>query len=362
MIQFRILFVSLLFASSAGAQSPSPAEFNAAWKDYQAAKAADDKDEVVATAARVLDIGETLLGADDERMPALLSNYGTALFEAGNQRDALDVLEESIDRAEAIHGKKAEQMIPLLMNYADARVQPFDARPMARTYDDALSIARDQYGEKSLDHAGIALRAGLKILDTNDMRAAVKYLRMAEATFHELVGPEDMRTAFARLNLGKFELANRDYDEAIEYLLGALPGFGGETPQDKEYELVTRAFLVQAYESQGQSELATEHCLAIGADSMIDPDQEYLPIYRKAPNYPRSMLSSNTSGHVDLAFTVDANGFVRDPEAIDVVGGEAFRQAALDAVADFRYAPRFREGEPVASQNVKTRITFRIEE
>ncbi len=362
MIRSSILLLCLLLATAASAQEPTTADFNAAWKDYQAAKAAGKPGELVDTASRVLDIGEALFGPDDERVPMLMSNYGTALFEAGDRYDALDVLEKSVDRTAEIHGKRSAQMIPVLMNYADARIQPFDAKPMASTYDDALRIAKNLYGEQSLDYAGIALRAGLVILGTNDTTVAVPYLRKANDVFQALVGPEDVRTAFAQLHLGKFELASRDYDDAIEYLLGALEGFAGGTGKNQEYELVTRAFLVQAYENRGMSEEATEHCLAIGQNSMIEPDQDYLPIFRKAPSYPRNMLVSNKTGHVDLAFTVDESGFVQNPEVIDLVGGDAFSDAALEAVARFRYAPRFEDGKPVASHNVKTRITFAIEE
>ena len=175
-------------------------------------------------------------------------------------------------------------------------------------------------------------------------------------------GPEDVRTAFAQLNLGKLELSTRDYEDAIDYFQVALEGFDNGAPDSLEYELLTRTLLVQAFESVGKSDEATAHCLAIGARSANRTNQDYLPIYRTAPDYPRDRLVSKVNGHVDLAFTVDANGFVQNPRVIAFEGGESFQQAALDAVVNFRYAPRFNEGEPMVTENVTTRITFRIEE
>ena len=39
---------------------------------------------------------------------------------------------------------------------------------------------------------------------------------------------------------------------------------------------------------------------------------------------------------------------------------KSFEKEALAAVERFRYAPRFEDGEPVAVEGVKTRITFEI--
>ena len=38
-----------------------------------------------------------------------------------------------------------------------------------------------------------------------------------------------------------------------------------------------------------------------------------------------------------------------------------FDKAAIDAVKRFRYAPRFVDGEAVATEDVKTRISFALE-
>ena len=120
------------------------------------------------------------------------------------------------------------------------------------------------------------------------------------------------------------------------------------------------------------------HCLAVGRESPARPDQDYVPLFRMAPVYPTMMLAQGIEGHVDFEFTIDENGFVRDAVVVgEVADGRpdlvrarvgtsqedrSFQNAARAAVERFRYAPRFVDGEAVAVDGVKTRISFRIED
>ena len=89
---------------------------------------------------------------------------------------------------------------------------------------------------------------------------------------------------------------------------------------------------------------------------------------------------SGVEGYVDFEFTIDKNGFVRDPEVIAIassgrasksIGGSSFdsrpedrsfESAALKALERFRYAPRFVDGNAIEVDGVKTRITFEIQD
>lgn len=78
-----------------------------------------------------------------------------------------------------------------------------------------------------------------------------------------------------------------------------------------------------------------------------------------APQYPRRALSRGVEGYVDVAFEVTAVGV---PENVRVLGAEpqgVFEQAALAAVARWKYLPRdAATGEQVT---LKERIRFAIE-
>jgi protein TonB len=98
-----------------------------------------------------------------------------------------------------------------------------------------------------------------------------------------------------------------------------------------------------------------------GPGSMNVAEGDYLPIVRVAPVYPARALSRGIEGYVDMGFTVTTTGAVKDP-AVLFSTSSLFERAATQAVLKFKYKPRVVDGQPVEVPNVKTRITFKIEE
>jgi periplasmic protein TonB len=98
-----------------------------------------------------------------------------------------------------------------------------------------------------------------------------------------------------------------------------------------------------------------------GPGGMNIAEGDYLPIVRVAPVYPARALSRGVEGYVDMAFTVTTAGTVKDPVVLFSTSS-LFDRAATQAVLKFKYKPRVVDGQPVEVPNVKTRITFKIEE
>jgi protein TonB len=98
-----------------------------------------------------------------------------------------------------------------------------------------------------------------------------------------------------------------------------------------------------------------------GPGGMNIAEGDYLPIVRVAPVYPARALSRGLGGYVDLSFTVTTTGTVRDPVVLFSTSS-LFERAAVRAVLKFKYKPRVVDGVPVDVPNVKTRISFQIEE
>ena len=88
---------------------------------------------------------------------------------------------------------------------------------------------------------------------------------------------------------------------------------------------------------------------------------EYLPIVRVAPVYPARALARGLEGYVDMSFTVTTAGTVKDP-IVSFSTSTSFDRAALRAVLLYKYKPRVVDGVPVEVPNVKTRISFKIQE
>ena len=98
-----------------------------------------------------------------------------------------------------------------------------------------------------------------------------------------------------------------------------------------------------------------------GPGGMNIAEGDYLPIVRVAPVYPARALSRGIEGYVDMSFTVTTTGTVKDP-VVMFSTSSLFDRAAIRAVLKFKYKPRVVDGQPVEVPNVKTRITFKIEE
>lgn len=98
-----------------------------------------------------------------------------------------------------------------------------------------------------------------------------------------------------------------------------------------------------------------------GPGGMNVAEGDYLPIVRVAPVYPARALSRGIEGYVDMGFTVTTTGTVKDPVVLFSTSS-LFDRAAERAVLKFKYKPRVVDGVPVDVPNVKTRITFKIEE
>lgn len=88
--------------------------------------------------------------------------------------------------------------------------------------------------------------------------------------------------------------------------------------------------------------------------------RQYLPIAKQAPDYPQRALERHIEGECTVAYTVDTQGRVLDPQ---VVGNchPLFVKPSLAAAKRFRYQPRLVDGQAVAVANVKNTFSFRIE-
>lgn len=79
-----------------------------------------------------------------------------------------------------------------------------------------------------------------------------------------------------------------------------------------------------------------------------------------APRYPRAAQRRNTSGHVDLAFTVTTSGTVADIEITESEPGTLFDEAAVEAVEQWRFNPAMEDGRAV-EKRVAVRMSFALQ-
>jgi len=92
---------------------------------------------------------------------------------------------------------------------------------------------------------------------------------------------------------------------------------------------------------------------------MSGVDTDVIPQIRVNPEYPLRAITGNIEGWVQVRFTVTAIGTVRDAVVVESEPGTVFDDAALKAIARWRYNPRVENGEAV--ERIGLQYVFRFE-
>ena len=355
----RALAICVGLTATPAAIADPQAEFAAAFKAYQEAMEASAYFEAAGHAEKARRLGEEVY-ADDIKVRATLAfNHGYALAMAGLSNPAYRELKEARKLMRRAYGSDSPELLQVEMSLLNT--VPDDAA--RRQLNRMLKLTARHYAEDSEIMAEVKLNGGMRVWWSP---RAERLLGEAAETFGRLGRTE--REARAKFWIGKIHLGHDRYPQVVESMtrvVELLPG-------DDTTALMARANLVEAYEKLGESDRATEHCLAIGQTVPWMGTANYQPLFKRAPTYPRSALARNAEGFVLLEFAVDEMGFVREPKVVESkldkessrVGQSgvvrALEDAAIKAAKRFRYAPKFVDGEPVVVERVRNRIVFQI--
>jgi protein TonB len=99
-----------------------------------------------------------------------------------------------------------------------------------------------------------------------------------------------------------------------------------------------------------------------GTTDMRGIDGDVMPIVRFPPDYPPRALAAGIEGWVQVRFSVTAVGTVRDAIVVASEPRATFDEAALAAIARWRYNPRVENGEAVERVGLQTIIRFELED
>jgi len=273
------------------------------------------------------------------------------------------VLEQVLTKFENIHGKESPELEPVLFDLADASINsdPFKNKPSTyrNSFNRIAAISKKADGENSVEHSAKLARIGALLLNKHQDKEAGRYLKKSHSIITSHHSDKDISLGSLLFNLGKYEMMLSKGKSATNHFENAITDFVEHKKENSEMALITRAFLVKAYESRGKSEKATKHCLAIGKATPRNADQEYMPIYKKAPEYPHKALNRGSQGQVTVEYDVDKLGFTRNHRIIDSTD-EVLDKASVEAAKKFRYAPQFVKGEATTVKGVTNRFTYKI--
>jgi len=360
-----LVLLSGLSANAQTATEASRLEMEQAYHQYEAAYSKKDFDESLVHAKQAYELAQHILPETDETLAIVTYNYGENLVRDWQSEKAKKILAIALVQHEALYGEDTTMLIPVLLSLGEAGARSkFGARESHNAsisfFRRAMKISRKISGENSVQHANVLFSVGDSLL--NDARSpnAKRYLEDSLEIYAREFGETSPQAGLVAFNMGVLSIRSERWSSAEKFLIQALGAYDIENSSFRAAHLQSRALLVRVFESSGRSDMATEHCIAIGRATSDQVDSKYEPLFRTAPKYPSGALSANVSGYVDLSFTVDANGFVANPEVIKLTGSDQFVDAAILATKQWRYAPRFESGLAVDTAGVKTRVRFAI--
>lgn len=356
----RTLLVFLLAACfssvvSADAKSDKKA-FMQAYKAYQAADQSGDRTGALKYAKEAFELGKLVYGEQSKNTAALELNYGRLL----SGEDSKKVLASALQKYEQLYGKNALELIDPLMDLGARNAGFGHLRGAIQYYKRALKIVEEQDDPNGWLAGSVNLEIGRVAISESSSTQALRYLLRAEEILSNLdTNDAKIDLAKAKFWQGKYWAGMLKFKKATPYLLESLETFNHFSPQS-QLTLANHASLIRMYEKQGLRDEATKHCQAIGAVKPVAPNQDYLPVYRVAPGYPRRANQQGIEGYAILTLTVDSEGFVKNPRVVHTEGSDLFGEAALRAIQRFRYVPRYSDGVPVDTTDVRYKFSFAL--
>jgi protein TonB len=93
----------------------------------------------------------------------------------------------------------------------------------------------------------------------------------------------------------------------------------------------------------------------------LGTDRDVQPIVRFPPEYPQRLVTRGVEGWVKVQFTIAPSGAVKDAFVVDASPPSVFDDAALKAIARWRYNPRIDHGTAVERVGMQTVIRFELD-
>lgn len=204
------------------------------------------------------------------------------------------------------------------------------------------------------------------------VRAAAAMLRLGSRVSRDLItlaeqgekqfGATHRLTLLANFHAGRYFEAAAKTDEALQsFSKLANQALESLAPELHHPKYMSHARLVALLAERGEHDLATKHCLAISHMGLgIQDEQDPKPLYRVAPEYPRSFTYNGVEGITKVRYDIDDVGRVQNIEIIESKH-QRFSDAVIEAMQQWRFAPRIEAGETVVTKARVTQFNFALD-
>ncbi|MCK8126259.1 energy transducer TonB [Pseudoalteromonas sp. S1610] len=352
------LSLSVLSTMSFAEQaSNAQAVFNDAYQNYL--NAVKTKKNMQQAAEQAYTLGKAVYGDNSDNTANLAINYAKSINGYGKKwiEKRFSLYQQAYTISVNNHGNKSLETVDSLVGMANFAPS---AQKADYYLDQVIAIANTENKPKFL--ADMKLEAATILANKfsyEKYREAKNYLEEADEYYQANLPKNSVEQIKADFLMASFAEGRKRYDQAIERLNRVVKVFDENLSYDHSAELTAHSRLIGLYEKKGKSDEATKHCIAIAKMVPWKESQEQTPLYRVNPKYPKNKARFSKDGSVVMEFQVDESGFVKNPQVISSEGGVAFEKSAVEALAQWRYAPKFEHGKAVAATS-KVQLDFKV--
>ncbi|MCK8102799.1 TonB family protein [Pseudoalteromonas sp. 2CM36K] len=352
------LSLSLLSTTSFAEQANNAQTiFNDAYQNYL--NAIKTKENVQQAAEQAYTSGKAVYGDNSDNTANLAINYAKSINGYGKKwiEKRFSLYQQAYTILVNNHGNQSLETVDSLVGMANFAPS---AQKADYYLEQVIAIANTENRPKFL--ADMKLEAATILANKfsyEKYREAKNYLEEADEYYQANLPKNSVEQIKADFLMASFAEGRKRYDQAIERLNRVVKVFDENLSYDHSAELTAHSRLIGLYEKQGKSDEATKHCIAIAKMVPWKESQEQTPLYRVNPKYPKNKARFRKDGKVVMEFEVDESGFVKNPQVLSSEGGVAFEKSAVEALAQWRYAPKFEHGKAVAATS-KVQLDFKV--
>ncbi len=294
---------------------------------------------------------------DQDQLASLAEQLGLAYGTVRKKEKEIRSIQMAVDIYDRAHGELSKQSYQARRNLAYAHLINSDDKAAARIHSDLVRLKNTHFKNDKVVQGQLDLLRGRIDESRLFLKAAMTKYKSAIKAFDAAGDQSPDNIGLAYFMTGRLYMARKKDKLAIEYFDYALEIYELSYPPGHHEILRTHTFLIQAYSRKKDPDGATPHVLHVARYQDDLEREDPKPLFRRAPTYPLKASDNGFQGWVQIEFTIDKEGFVKDPVVIDAERPKLFNKPALKALEKWRYAPKVENGERVESREVVV-ITF----
>lgn len=346
---------------------PSRKEFNTVYRAFREASESGNRKEAYELAIEALRIGEVVFGEESKSVAALTMNAALAYpTDWRNLPDsgAVPLMRKLVSRYLQFYGSSSPELGEPYVLLAESLHRDFmqGSVDAAKEIDQLRRKVEALWQEFPNDLNWDSLRVRILRMQVAGSKEAAEVLLASKVEMHGEDHPETLNMKYYLANVflkGRkkqrllLELVDHEnLDPLLRF--GVLQNLAENGPRKRRDEFRDRITNFTVLEDTNYSAA------------------EMLPRVKVAPEYPSEALRRALEGWVIVEFEVTSQGRVKSPMAVASCvkrPGESdcqshssnlFDRAAIKAVKQFLYIPRFVDGRPVPTRGVQNRVTFEL--